>query len=198
MSITIEKLTLAKVNEALQLYQQVFGAREHTTSEEIVRRIEDGRGIFYVAVDTETRIVIGIKFGYIEGSTCIGRGIAVLPAYRRQGIGTQLLRHFEAEMRARGDINTYVFGSATDEGVPFHIASGYPPTVLIQFADRQLRERLDLSNFTVTQEGYNQEYKVYQIYLELEEPQRNFAYLRSLQYTFPEANVQFVFSKKVL
>lgn len=198
MPIIIEKLTPAKVHEALRLYQEVFGAREHTTSEEILRRLEDGRGIFYVAVDTETSNVIGIKLGYIEGGTCIGRGIAVLPDYRRQGVGTHLLRHFEAEMRARGDVHTYVFGSATDEGVPFHIASGYTPTVLIQFTDRQLRERLDLSNFTIAREGYNQEYRVYQIYLELEEPQRNLAYLRSLQHTFPEADVQFVFSKKDL
>jgi GNAT superfamily N-acetyltransferase len=197
MSVIIEKLTPEKVNEALALYQGIFGVREHTTSQEIMHRLSNKHGIFYVAINTETGEIIGIKFGYIEGNTCIGRGIAVLPQYRRRGIGTQLLRRFEEEMRSRSGISNYVFGSASDEGVPFHLANGYLPRVLIQFKNSQLRERLDLSGFTMTQEGYNQKHKVYQIYLELEQPQQNLAYLRMLQRTFPDTNVQFVFSKQV-
>jgi GNAT superfamily N-acetyltransferase len=196
-SVIIEKLTPEKVNEALALYQGIFGVREHTTSQEIMHRLSNKHGIFYVAIDTETGEIIGIKFGYVEGNTCIGRGIAVLPQYRRQGIGTQLLRRFEIEMQFRSDISKYVFGSASNEGVPFHLASGYLPKVLIQFEDSRLREWLDLAGFIITQEGYNQEYKVYQIYLELEQPQQNLAYLRTLQDTFPETDVQFVFSKRV-
>ena len=91
-----------------------MGAREHTTSQEVVRRLENGRGIFYIAVDTATSEIVGIKFGYIEGNTCIGRGIAVLREYRHQEIGTQLLRQFEAELQSTSDVNNYVFGSASD------------------------------------------------------------------------------------
>jgi GNAT superfamily N-acetyltransferase len=197
MSIIIEKLKSEKVSAAMVLYQQTFGPREHTTSQEILHRLNNKRGIFFVALDTETDEIIGFKFGYVEGNTCIGRGIAVLPQYRRRGIGTQLLRRFEEEMQSRSGITKYVFGSASDEGVPFHLASGYLPTVLIQFENSQLREQLDLSGFTIMREGYNPEYQVYQIYLELEQPQQNLTCLRTLQHTFSETNVQFVFSRQM-
>lgn len=197
MTIQVEKLRANKADEAYQLYETVLGAHPHTTPQALVDRLTNGQGIFIIAVDTHTNKVVGIKFGYVAGDTCIGRGIAVLPAYRRQGIATQLLHVFEAEMAANPQITAYVFGSATTEGIPFHLASGYSPVVLIQFEDRALRAKLDLTGFTIIEEGYNESYQVYQIYAALPAPEQNLAYLRHLQQRFPAADVQFVFSKKL-
>lgn len=121
----------------------------------------------------------------------------MLPAYRRQAIATRLLRAFEAEMATNPQITAYVFGSATTEGIPFHLASGYSPVALIQFEDRALRKQIDLTGFTITEEGYNERYQVYQIYATLQAPEQDLAYLRQLQQRFPAANVQFVFSKQL-
>lgn len=197
MTITINRLTIAHVDEAYRLYEAVLGARPNVTPQRLLERLTNGQGIFYVAVDTNTNKVVGIKFGYVEGDTCIGRGIAVLPAYRRQGIASQLLQAFEAEMRANPQIKHYLFGSATTEGIPFHLASGYLPTVLIQLADRTLREKIDLTGFTITEEGYNETYQIYQIYTTLQAPEQNLAYFHQLQQRFPLADVQFVFSKQL-
>jgi GNAT superfamily N-acetyltransferase len=139
--------------------------------------------------------MVGIKFGYIDGSTCVGRGIAVLPAYRRRGIGAKLLRLFEQELAARPDLKSYVFGSSTDEGVPFHLAQGYQPRVLFQFEDPALRSKLNLSDMQITHEGYNDTYHVYQIYVELREPDQHLASLRRLQQELPGVNVGFQFSR---
>ncbi|MBV7327468.1 GNAT family N-acetyltransferase [Chloroflexi bacterium TSY] len=194
--IQIKSLESHEVDEALTVYEATFGARDHTTKEELITRLEKGTGIFYVAVDIETNQIVGIKFGYTEGTGCIGRGIAVLPTYRRRGIATSLLRHFEAALAASPIITNYAFGSGTDEGVPFHIASGYIPKALLQFNDQELRQQLDLTGFQIAHEGYNETYKIYQIYLELEQPDQNLAYLRQLEEQFPETNVQFMFSKE--
>lgn len=197
MTVQVEKLTSPRVDEAYQLWASVFGERPHTTPQILFDRLADEQGIFYIAVDTQTNQVVGIKFGYIEGDACIGRGIAVLPAYRRQGIASQLLQAFEAEMTANPQVKSYVFGSATTEGIPFHLASGYSPMVLIQFEDRTLREQIDLTSFTITEEGYNETYQVYQIYTTIQAPEQNLAYLRHLQQRLPTADVQFVFSKQL-
>lgn len=197
MTIQVGKLTADRLDEAYQLYEAVLGAHQHTTPQTLLDRLTNKHGIFYVAADTNSNKLVGIKFGYLEGDTCIGRGIAVLPAYRRQGIASQLLRAFEAEMAANPQITTYAFGSATTEGIPFHLASGYSPVVLIQFEDRALRAKLGLTGFTITEEGYNETYQIYQIYTALQAPEQNLTYLRDLQQRFSAADVQFVFSKKL-
>lgn len=195
MAIKIEKLTPQRVDEAMAVYHTLLGSHEHTTPQALLDRLDSGQGIFYIAVEEVSNQVVGLKFGYLEGNTCIGRGIALLPAYRRQGIASALLRHFEADLRAHPHVHQYAFGSATTEGIPFHLASGYTPVVLIQFADKNLRQALDLSEFKITSDGYNDTYQVYQIYLELAAPARNLATLRQLQSRYPMADVQFVFSK---
>lgn len=193
--IKIEKLTVNRLDETLQLYRTVFGARDHTNRQAILERLHNHTGIFYIAVDESTHQVVGFKFGYVDGDTCIGRGIAVLPAYRRQGIATALLRRFEADLRNLPSIHAYVFGSATTEGIPFHLASGYRPNALLQFTDQTLRPQLDLAGFQLSSEGYNADFQIYQIYLELPAPEQNLARLRQLQEQFPATDVQFVFAK---
>jgi GNAT superfamily N-acetyltransferase len=197
MAIVIHSLTPDTVDEALAVYRAVLGAHRRVNKEAILDRLQSGAGVFYGAFDAQTGEMVGIKFGYIDGGTCVGRGIAVLPAYRRQGIGTKLLRQFEQDLAARPDVSSYVFGSSSGEGVPFHLAMGYRPRVLIQFEDPVLRGRLDLADMHITHEGYNAEYHVYQVYAEPGEGNENLAYLRQLEQDLPGVNVGFQFSKSL-
>lgn len=195
MTIDIVKLTPERLDEALQVYESVLGTSFRLDKEEILERLQTCRGVFYVAIDTDTQHVIGIKFGYIDGDTCVGRGIAVLPAYRREGTATRLVRQFEQDIQAILAVRQYVFGSSRTEGIPFHIAAGYEPQGLILFRDRLLRDRLDMSGFKITYEGYEEQYQMYQIFIALERLQANLAYLHNLQNEFPETNVQFFFQR---
>ena len=131
----------------------------------------------------------------MDGEVCIGRGIGVLPEYRRQGIATLLLHRFEQDLQAIPAIKVYAFGSATTEGVPFHIASGYYPQVLVQFTDRDLRLSLDFTQFNISYEGYNEQYQVYQIFIPLDASEANLDTLRALQAQYPQVNVQYLFER---
>ena len=194
--INIEPLRRSQIDAALQLFQQVLGDHDEIDQAEITSRIENGQGAFYVAIDTATNKIIGLKFGYFQDNTCIGRGIGVHPDYRRHGIATRLLNAFEANLQANTAIENYAFGSATDEGIPFHLAMGYYPRALIQFSDQSLRPKLDLAGLEIADEYYNDTYEVYQIYVEVKEADLSLAHLRALQQDFPETNVQYMFSKK--
>jgi GNAT superfamily N-acetyltransferase len=195
MSIEIHPLTLDRLVEALQVWEVTLGNGFKLDWQEVADRLGNGTGLFYIALDGDTNCIVGIKFGYLDGEVCIGRGIGVLPAYRRQGIATRLLRRFEQDLQANPAIQVYAFGSGTTEGIPFHIASGYYPQALVQFTDKDLRPSLDLSGFTITQDGYNETHQVYQIYITLNASQANLDILRSLQIQYPQVNIQFFFEK---
>jgi GNAT superfamily N-acetyltransferase len=195
MSTEIQPLTINRLDEALQVWEATLGTDFKLDRQEVADRLQNGKGFFYVAVDTETDRITGIKFGYVDGEVCIGRGIGVLAAYRQQGIATRLLRRFEQDLQANPAIKVYAFASATTEGVPFHLAAGYFPQALVQFTDRDLRPSLDFSGFTITQEGYNDTYQVYQIFIFLDASQANLDYLRTLQAQYPQVNIQYLFEK---
>src|SRR5262245_43842891 len=115
MAIVIHSLTPGTVDEALAVYRAVLGEHRRVNKEAILDRLQSGAGVFYGAFDMEAGMMVGIKFGFIDGGTCVGRGIAVLPAYRRQGVGTKLLRQFERDLATRPDVRGYVFGSSSGE-----------------------------------------------------------------------------------
>ena len=197
MAIDIQSLTVKQLDEALQVWEATLGGDFKLDRQEVADRLQHGAGIFYVAVDGETGRMVGIKFGFIDGEVCIGRGIAVLPAYRRQGIATRLILQFEQELHARPAIKVYAFGSDSTEGIPFHIAAGYFPQALIQLTDRELRAALDLSGFVINHEGFNEQYQVYQIFTALDSSQANFDTLRSLQAQYPQVSIQYFFKKTI-
>jgi len=195
MSIEIQSLTLDQLDEALRVWEATLGDGFKLERDEILVRMQNGQGVFLVAFDTAEGQIVGVKFGYLDDHVCIGRGIGVLPAYRRQGIATRLVRKFEQELGDRPEIHLYAFGSATTDGIPFHIAMGYYPQALIQFTDRDLRPQLNLSEFTITHDGFNEQHQVYQIFAAINSSQANLEYLRTLQMEYPQVNVQFFFEK---
>jgi GNAT superfamily N-acetyltransferase len=197
MSIEIRPLDCEHLDEALQVWEVTLGNGFKLDRQEVADRLQNDQGLFYIALDDETGCIVGIKFGYIDGEVCLGRGIGVLPEYRRQGIATRLVRTFEQGLRAIPAVNIYAFGSGTTEGVPFHIAMGYTPQVLVQFTDCDLRHSLDFSGFAIAHEGYNEQYQTYQIFTALDAFQSSLEFLRSLQTQFPQVNVQFFFEKKL-
>jgi GNAT superfamily N-acetyltransferase len=195
MPIEIRSLTLDRLDEALEVWGATLGNGFKLDRQEVADRLQNGIGLFYIAMETESSQIVGVKFGYIDGEVCVGRGIGVLPAYRRKGIAARLIRRFEQDLENNPAVKVYAFGSATTEGVPFHIAMGYTPQVLVQFTDRDLRPGLDFTGFWIAQEGYNDTYQVYQIYLALDASHANLDYLRSLQAQHPDVNIQFFFEK---
>jgi hypothetical protein len=72
---------------------------------------------------------------------------------------------------------------------------GYFPQVLVQFTDPDLRPSLDFSGFIITQEGYNETYHVYQIFIPLDASQANLDTLRALQVRYPQVNIQYLFER---
>ena len=164
----VQPITNDRIDEALELLHATLGS-EHTEKEEIVHRLDNGSCEFFMAIDSTTNKIVGVKLGYIDDNRAVGRGVAVLPAYRRLGIGRQLYQAFEEALKARGDVEFYVFGSATSEGVPFHISNGYKPQILIQFDEMALRQQLDLTGFEIETERMNEEYGCYQIYARLKD-----------------------------
>jgi GNAT superfamily N-acetyltransferase len=195
MPIEIHPLTIDRLDEALQVWEAILGNGFKLDRQEVADRLLNGTGLFFIAIDTNTDRIVGIKFGFLDGEVCIGRGIGVLPEYRRQGIATRLLRRFEQDLQAIPAIKVYAFGSATSEGVPFHLASGYYPQVLVQFTDRDLRPSLDFSQFNISYEGYNEQHQVYQIFIPLDASETNLDHLRALQAQYPQVNIQYLFEK---
>ena len=195
MPIDIQPLTLDRLDEALRVWQAILGNGFKLERQEVIERMKNDTGLFYIALDSDTGRIAGIKFGYIDGEACIGRGIGVLSEYRRQGTARRLLRRFEQDLQANPAIKVYAFGSATTEGVPFHIAMGYLPQALVQFTQQDLRPALDFSGFQIAQEGYNEAYQVYQIYINLVDSQSSLDGLRAMQAQYPQVDIQFFFEK---
>ncbi len=192
---TIKKLQQNQIKEVIKLHNKHLGKRDFINEEELKKRIKTNRGIFLIAEDNKTHKIIGIKFGYFDGKECTGRGIVVLPKWRRRGVGKVLVEEFEKQLKANQKIKKYVFGSATETGIPFHIYMGYNPVALMQFKDKNLRNKLNLSGFKILKEKYNKDYKIYQIHIKLKKSSQNLNNLKMLIKKFPKINVQYVFSK---
>ncbi len=107
-----------------------------------------------------------------------------------------MLHAFENDLRHHPTVSQYYFGSGTFEGIPFHIASGYYPQALVQFNDVDLRAKLDFSGFQINHDGYNAQYNVYQVFLQLDDSQASWQALQRMQDAYPETNIQFFFGKE--
>jgi ribosomal protein S18 acetylase RimI-like enzyme len=104
------------------------------------------------------------KLDFTQGVTCL---VGVLPAYRRQGIGTQLVRHAEEYLRARGARELYagpsprrnpfylgLYGGSESAGImasdpaadPFLTRLGYQPEEMFQVWQRRLDAPFNLTD----------------------------------------------------
>jgi len=185
----------SEIDDIINFHNKYLGERDFINKKEISERLHSNSGIFLTAKDSNGNI-LGIKLGYIDKDICIGRGIATDNRYRRLGIGKSLVNAFEKELKKFKHVKKYIFASSTQEGVPFHIKLGYKPIVLLQSKNKELLDKIDLGNFTITKNSYNDMYNTYQIYLK---PNRklDLKYLSELKSNYSDINIQYLFEKNL-
>ena len=100
------------------------------TQSAYVKDLEDGFFEAFVAEDTETATVVGMALYNFAYSTWRGRSIyledfVLTPAYRRQGIGTQLWEAIKQRGRERGCVMLrWQIAEDNTEAVKFYRAQG--------------------------------------------------------------------------
>lgn len=189
--IKIEPIKKEEIKEVIEFHNKYLGSRPFITQKEIQKRIDTNTGIFLTAKDNNK--IVGIKLGYIDKDICIGRGIAVDQEYRRMGVGTMLVTEFEKRVKQYPYIKKYIFASSSLEGVPFHIKMGYKPSLLIQSPNKSDIDKISSMEFNIQKRMYNKEFNVYQLYIK--EDNLNLNRLNKLKNTYPNLDIQYLFSK---
>ncbi|MGI6443952.1 MAG: GNAT family N-acetyltransferase [Candidatus Dojkabacteria bacterium] len=195
MEYKISEMQTDKIDSVVDFHNKYLGKRGFINKEEFIKRVKSNTGIFLVAKDSKNNI-IGIKLGYIDKDICIGRGIAVDKKHRRLGVGKSLVKKFEEELTKSPNVKKYIFASSTFEGVPFHIELGYKPTILLQSKDKELLRKVNIKNCTIIDSSYNEDYKIYQVYLKAN---RDLDYndLSKLKSQYPNIDIQYLFEKNI-
>ncbi len=188
-------MQIDEIDSVIDFHNKYLGKREFINQEEFIKRVNSNTGIFLIAKDNKNNI-IGTKLGYIDNDICIGRGIAVDKEYRRLGVGKSLVKEFEVELTKLPNVKKYTFASSTLEGVPFHIKLGYKPTILLQSKDKELLRKVNIKNCTIIDSSYNEDYKVYQVYLK---PNKDLDFndLSKLKVKYPNIDIQYLFEKNI-
>lgn len=186
-------MSIDEIDKVVDFHNKYLGKRPFINKEELIKRVNSNTGIFLIAKDSKNNI-IGIKLGYIDNDVCIGRGIAVDKKYRRLGIGKSLVKKFEEELTKFPDVKKYIFASSTFEGVPFHIELGYKPTILLQSKNKELLKKVKLTNCTIIDSSYNEDYKICQVYLKPNKDS-DFNDLSKLKVKYSNIDIQYLFEK---
>ena len=103
MKEIIRKFSVAADRDQLAaLWQRVFGYESAHNAPEFVidKKLVVGDGLLFVA-EAEGKVVGSIMAGY-DGHRGWIYALAVLPEYRRRGLGSRLVRHAEQQLRALG------------------------------------------------------------------------------------------------
>lgn len=88
--------------QVIRLWQEVFGYEAvHNKPERVIdAKIAFDDGLFFVATAGEA--VIGTVMAGYDGHRGWIYSVAVAPAHRRNGVGSQLVRHAESALAQRG------------------------------------------------------------------------------------------------
>ena len=189
--IKILPIKKEEIKEVIEFHNKYLGSRSFIAQKEIQKRIDTNTGIFLTAKDNNK--IVGIKLGYIDEDTCIGKGIAVNQEYRRIGVGTMLVTEFEKRVKQYPHIKKYIFASSSLEGVPFHIKMGYKPSLLIQSLNKSEIDIISSNEFNIQNSIYNKEFNVYQLYIK--EDNLNLNRLKKLKASYPNLDIQYLFTK---
>jgi ribosomal protein S18 acetylase RimI-like enzyme len=122
----VRPATRADVDAVLELWAQARSAAASTPDdvEAVVRLLEDGDGALIVA-EADGRVVGAIVAGWDGWRGNVYR-LAVLPAYRRRGIGRRLVEAGHDSLRAKGARRvTALVAHAEEEAIALWRAAGY-------------------------------------------------------------------------
>ena len=121
----------------IELWRRVFGSStgHNEASFAIDQKLRVRDGLFFVAA---TPVVIGTVMAGYDGHRGWIYSVAVCPEARRRRIGTTLLRHAEAALKARGcvKVNLQIIGTNADV-VKFYEQIGYAVEVRISMGKRR-------------------------------------------------------------
>lgn len=121
MSYTIETTTYAKHQAGIQEVRRVVFIEEQGIDPAEEWDAHDATATFAVALDPDAQVVGTARL--LENGR-IGR-MAVLPAYRHQGIGTALLQHLLSLARQRG--HSQITIAAQQSVMAFYARQGFIP-----------------------------------------------------------------------
>ena len=117
---------LSHRDQLIELWQQVFGyASAHNAPQFVIeKKLAVGDGLLFVAV-AEGKVVGSIMAGY-DGHRGWIYSLAVLPGYRRHGLGSRLVQHAEEQLRSLGcpKINLQIM-NGNEEVESFYRKLGY-------------------------------------------------------------------------
>jgi ribosomal protein S18 acetylase RimI-like enzyme len=103
MTESIQRFDMsAHRDQVVELWQRAFGySSPHNAPQFVIdKKQEAGDGLLFVA-ETDGRVVGSIMAGY-DGHRGWLYSLAVLPEYRKRGIGSRLVRHAEQQLRELG------------------------------------------------------------------------------------------------
>ncbi len=124
-------------DQVIVLWNAVFGYEATHNAPELVidKKIEFGDGLFFVAVDGDA--VIGTVLAGYDGHRGWIYSMAVSPAHRNKGVGSELLRFAEEKLTAKGCVKINLQIIEGNEGVEsFYKSNGYKTEKRISMGKR--------------------------------------------------------------
>lgn len=126
MEFTITAMSIADYDSVLQIWQQTenIGLSQADSPERIAAYLDRNPGLSFIAVQDE-KIVGTILSGHDSRRGFIHH-LAVLPEYRRQGIGESLVSHCLEGLRNIGIDRCHIFVyQANESGIRFWEKQGW-------------------------------------------------------------------------
>ena len=128
--------------QVIELWEKTSGssAAHNVPALAIDKKLEVDDGLFLVG--TENGEVIGTVMAGYDGHRGWIYSLAVLPMYRKQGVGTVLLSHAERKLSSLGcmKINLQV-REGNDAAEKFYISNGFSVETIISMG-KQLKENI--------------------------------------------------------
>jgi ribosomal protein S18 acetylase RimI-like enzyme len=143
MSVTIRPFARADAEAVIALWLQAFPEYQDTNRPHrsphlsIENKLGTQPELFFVATRDEDGVVVGTALAGYDGHRGWLYSLAVDPAARRHGIGTQLVRHAERQLAARGcpKLNLQVLRDKP-EVLAFYEALGYRTDAVVSLGKR--------------------------------------------------------------
>lgn len=126
MAVSLAEMTEADLDEVLALWDELegVGLNESDTPERLAAYLQRNPGLSLVARD-RGRIVGAVLCGH-DGRRGYLHHLAVAPAYRRQGLGSELIARCLAALAAEGILKCNIFVySDNDDGSAFWRHTGW-------------------------------------------------------------------------